>query len=58
MVTDAGMPCISDPGEELVRLCAESGINVKVVPGPSADVSALAVSGLNTSDLHLKDFYR
>lgn len=45
-VTDAGMPCISDPGEGLVRLCAESGIEVVVVPGPSAVVSALALSGL------------
>ena len=56
VVTDAGMPCISDPGEELVRLCAESGINVKVVPGPSAVVSALAVSGLNTSRFAFEGF--
>ena len=39
IVTDAGMPCISDPGEVLVRLCAEQGIDIKVVPGPSAVVS-------------------
>ena len=56
VVTDAGMPCISDPGEELVRLCAESGINVKVVPGPSAVVSARAVSGLNTSRFAFEGF--
>ena len=47
IVTDAGMPCISDPGEVLVRLCAENGIDVKVVPGPSAVVSAAALSGMN-----------
>lgn len=43
IVTDAGMPCISDPGEELVRQCAEKGIKTVVVPGPSAVVSALAI---------------
>lgn len=48
LVTDAGMPAISDPGEDLVRTCAEQGIDVYVVPGPSAVVSALAVSGLPT----------
>ena len=47
IVTDAGMPCISDPGEVLVRLCAEQGIDVKVVPGPSAVVSAAALSGMS-----------
>ena len=46
--------CIRD--RELVRLCAESGINVKVVPGPSAVVSALAVSGLNTSRFAFEGF--
>lgn len=49
IVTDAGMPCISDPGEDLVRLCAENGIDTKVIPGPSAAISALALSGLSTS---------
>ena len=49
VVTDAGMPCISDPGEKLVRMCYENNIDVKVVPGPSAAISALAISGLNTS---------
>lgn len=47
VVTDAGMPCISDPGEVLVRLCAENSIDVRVVPGPSAVVSAAALSGLH-----------
>lgn len=49
LVTDAGMPAISDPGEDIVRMCAEHNIDVFVVPGPSAVVSALAVSGLPTS---------
>ena len=48
LVTDAGMPAISDPGELLVAQCAERGIPVVVVPGPSAVISALAVSGLPT----------
>lgn len=46
LVTDAGMPAVSDPGEDLVALCAEKGIDVKVVPGPSAFVAAAALSGL------------
>lgn len=45
IVTDAGMPCISDPGEPLIRLCYEMGIPVTVVPGPSAVVTAIAVAG-------------
>ncbi|WP_312643216.1 16S rRNA (cytidine(1402)-2'-O)-methyltransferase [Hydrogenoanaerobacterium sp.] len=56
VVTDAGMPCISDPGEDLVRLCAESGVEIVVVPGPSAVVSALAVSGLLTSRFAFEGF--
>ena len=46
LVTDAGMPAISDPGEDLVALCHDEGIPVTVVPGPSAVVTALALSGL------------
>ena len=46
LVTDAGMPAISDPGEELVALCREAGVTVAAVPGPSAVVTALALSGL------------
>ena len=46
LVTDAGMPTIADPGFRLVRACAEEGIEVRVVPGPSAVTSALVVSGL------------
>ena len=56
IVTDAGMPCISDPGENLVKICYEKNIDVKVVPGPSAVVSALAVSGLNTSRFTFEGF--
>ena len=48
LITDAGMPAISDPGEDLVRLCADAGVTVSVVPGPSAVVSALALSALST----------
>ena len=56
IVTDAGMPCISDPGEDLVRLCAENGVDIKVIPGPSAAISALAVSGLDTSRFVFEGF--
>ncbi|MDE5771573.1 MAG: 16S rRNA (cytidine(1402)-2'-O)-methyltransferase [Ruminococcus sp.] len=56
IVTDAGMPCISDPGEVLVKMCAENGIDVKVVPGASAVVSAVAVSGLNTRRFMFEGF--
>jgi len=48
LVTDAGTPAISDPGEELVRLCAQNGVPVVSIPGCCALVSALAVSGLPT----------
>ena len=46
LVSDAGMPGLSDPGYRLVRGCAEAGLSVEVVPGPSSIVSALALSGL------------
>lgn len=46
LVTDAGMPAVSDPGEDLVTLCHERGIRVCAVPGPAAFVTALALSGL------------
>ena len=46
LVTDAGMPAISDPGEDLVNLCHSSGIPVQAVPGPTAFATALALSGL------------
>ena len=56
IVTDAGMPCISDPGEDLVRLCAEQNIPVTAVPGPSAAITALAVSGLLTARFAFEGF--
>jgi len=46
LVTDAGMPAISDPGEDLVKLCHEKGIKVESVPGPCAFTTALAISGM------------
>ncbi len=46
LVTDAGMPAISDPGEDLVKLCHEKGIKVESVPGPCAFTTALALSGM------------
>jgi 16S rRNA (cytidine1402-2'-O)-methyltransferase len=55
-VTDAGMPGISDPGERLVRVCAEAGLTVEVVPGPSAVLAALVVSGLPTSRFVMEGF--
>ena len=48
LVSDAGMPAISDPGEDLVALCAAAGIKVSIIPGACAAVSALALSGLPT----------
>lgn len=56
LVTDAGMPAISDPGEDIVRMCAEHQVDVFVVPGPSAVVSALAVSGLPTGRFTFEGF--
>ncbi len=56
IVTDAGMPCISDPGEELIRQCEAAGIKTVVVPGPSAVISALAVSGLETGRFTFEGF--
>ena len=56
LVSDAGMPAISDPGELLVMQCAERDIPVYVVPGPSAVVSALAVSGLPTGRFSFEGF--
>lgn len=56
LVTDGGMPTISDPGFRLVRECAAEGIDVRVVPGPSAAIAALAVSGLPTSRFVFEGF--
>ncbi|MBP3413720.1 MAG: 16S rRNA (cytidine(1402)-2'-O)-methyltransferase [Clostridia bacterium] len=56
LVTDAGMPAISDPGEQLVDMCNERGIKVLCVPGPSAVVTALAMSGLPTGRFCFEGF--
>ena len=48
LVTDAGTPAISDPGEELVRQCYQAGIEVTSLPGPAACITALTLSGLST----------
>lgn len=56
LVSDAGMPAISDPGEMLVAQCAEKGIEVYVVPGPTAVISALALSGLATGRFTFEGF--
>jgi len=56
LITDAGMPAISDPGEDIVVLCAEAGIRVSVVPGACAAVSALSLSGLPTGRFAFEGF--
>ncbi len=56
LVSDAGMPAISDPGELLVKQCAQRDIPVLAVPGPSAVVTALAVSGLPTGRFSFEGF--
>lgn len=56
VVSDAGMPTVSDPGFQLVRACTEAGIQVTVVPGPSAVLAALAVSGLPTDRFTFEGF--
>lgn len=56
IVTDAGMPCISDPGEVLVKMAYESGLDVKVVPGPTAVASAAALSGMHISRFTFEGF--
>ena len=56
LVSDAGTPCISDPGEVLVRACHREGHKVEVVPGPSSVASALSVSGLPATPHHFLGF--
>ncbi len=56
LVTDAGTPAISDPGEDLVRLCGQQGVTVQAVPGCCAAVCALAVSGLPTGRFTFEGF--
>ena len=56
LVSDAGMPCVSDPGSDLVALCVEAGVPVVVVPGPSAFVAGLAGSALDTARFVFEGF--
>ena len=56
LVTDAGTPGISDPGEELVRMCHEAGIEVTSLPGPAACITALTLSGLSTRRFYFEGF--
>jgi len=56
LVSDAGMPTISDPGFALVRACSEHGVEIQVVPGPSSVIAALAVSGLATDRFSFEGF--
>ncbi len=56
LVSDAGMPAISDPGEDLTRLCHENGITVSAVPGPCAFATALAISGMPSGRFTFEGF--
>lgn len=56
LVSDAGMPAISDPGEKLVKLCEEKGISVTVIPGPSAFTAALCISGISSGRFTFEGF--
>lgn len=55
-VSDAGMPSVSDPGEDLVKLCIENQIPISVIPGPVAGITALVMSGLDTRYYHFEGF--
>ena len=57
LVTDAGTPAISDPGEDLVRLCGENGVTVQAIPGCCAAVNALAISGFDLSSFLFYGFF-
>jgi 16S rRNA (cytidine1402-2'-O)-methyltransferase len=56
IVTDAGMPAISDPGEDIVRMCHEQGVDTIVIPGPCAAICALALSGLPSKRFAFEGF--
>ena len=56
LVSDAGSPAISDPGEDLVRLCADNGITVCAIPGPCAVITAVSISGLSTGRFCFEGF--
>ncbi len=56
LVSDAGSPAISDPGEELVKQCAEAGVTVCAIPGPCAVITALSISGQSTGRFCFEGF--
>lgn len=56
VVSDAGMPCISDPGEHIVRLCHENNIRVEVIPCCNAAIAAIAISGISTQRFAFEGF--
>lgn len=56
LVSDAGSPAISDPGEDLVKLCAEAGVTVCAIPGPCAVITALSISGQSTGRFCFEGF--
>jgi 16S rRNA (cytidine1402-2'-O)-methyltransferase len=56
LVSDAGMPLVSDPGYVLVRACVAAGLPVEVLPGPSAAITALVASGLPAAEWHFQGF--
>jgi 16S rRNA (cytidine1402-2'-O)-methyltransferase len=56
LVSDAGMPALSDPGYRLVRACVDAGLTIEIVPGPSAGLAALALSGLPTGRFVFEGF--
>lgn len=56
VVSDAGMPCISDPGADLISICIDRGIKVEVVPGPTAMASAVALSNISSSRFAFEGF--
>mgnify|MGYP002511408579 CR=1 FL=1 len=57
LITDAGTPAISDPGEVLVKMCHEAGITVTSLPGPAACITALTLSGLSTRRFCFEGFF-
>lgn len=57
IISDAGTPCVSDPGYRLVRAAHEAGVNVSAVPGPSSPVAALSVSGLPSDTFTFHGFF-
>ncbi len=56
LVSDAGSPAISDPGEDLVKQCAEAGITICAIPGPCAAITALSISGQSTGRFTFEGF--